>query len=70
MGSEMCIRDSVVSGPSLNLMDLVEDELILGLPRAICSQCKSDNGENYVYSSGPKVVNKSPFAGLSDLSLS
>ena len=60
----------MVSGPSLNLMDLVEDELILGLPRAICSQCKSDNDDNYVYSSGPKVVKQSPFAGLSDLSLS
>ena len=38
----------MVSGPSLNLMDLVEDELILGLLRVIRSQCKSDNGENYV----------------------
>ena len=63
-------KEVVVSGPSLDLMDLVEDELILGLPRAICSQCKSDNGDNYVYSAGPKVVKQSPFAGLSDLSLS
>ena len=63
-------KEVVVSGPSLDLIDLVEDELILGLPRAICSQCKSDNGDNYVYSAGPKVVKQSPFAGLSDLSLS
>tara|TARA_E500000331_G_scaffold37524_1_gene31281 strand:- start:192 stop:707 length:516 start_codon:yes stop_codon:yes gene_type:complete len=63
-------KEVVVSGPSLNLNDLVEDELILGLPRAICSQCKSDNEENYVYSAGPKVANKSPFAELSDLSSS
>tara|TARA_B100000579_G_scaffold1401_1_gene1112 strand:- start:60 stop:575 length:516 start_codon:yes stop_codon:yes gene_type:complete len=69
-GNDSVSKEVVVSGPSLNLMDLVEDELILGLPRAICSQCKSDNNDNYVYSSGPKVVNKSPFSGLSDLSLS
>ena len=62
-------KEVVVSGPSLNLMDLVEDELILGLPRAICSKCKSDNDDNYVYSSGSKVSNASPFAGLSDLNL-
>ena len=69
-GNDLMDKEVVVSGPSLNLIDLVEDELILGLPRAICRQCKSDNEENYVYSSGPKVVNKSPFAGLSDLSSS
>ena len=68
--NDLVDKEVVVSGPSLNLIDLVEDELILGLPRAICPQCKSDNEENYVYSSGPKVVNKSPFAGLSDLSSS
>ena len=63
-------KEVVVSGPSFNLIDLVEDELILGLPRAICSQCTSDNGDNYVYSSGPKVANKRPLAGLYGLSLS
>ena len=63
-------KEVVVSGPSLNLVELVEDELILGLPRATCSECKSDNDDKYVYSSGPKVVTKSPFAGLSDLNSS
>ena len=68
--NDLMDKEVVVSGPSLNLIDLVEDELILGLPRAICPQCKSDNGDNYVYSSGPKVLDRSPFAGLSDLSSS
>ena len=63
-------KEVVVSGPSLNLVDLVEDELILGLPRAICLECNSDNEENYVYSACSKEENQGPFAGLSDLSSS
>ena len=57
----------VVSGPVLEVLDLVEDELILHLPRVICSHCKSDNDENYVYSAGPESEKTNPFSKLSEL---
>ena len=65
-GKSVIEENVVVSGPMLEVLDLVEDELILHLPRVICSHCKSDNGENYVYSAGPESEKAHPFSKLSE----
>lgn len=65
-GKSVLEETVVVSGPVLEALDLVEDELILHLPRVICSNCKSDNDENYVYSAGPEPEKTHPFSKLSD----
>ena len=66
-GGKSVVEESVVvSGPVLEVLDLVEDELILHLPRLICLNCKSDNEENYVYSAGPEPEKAHPFSKLSD----
>ena len=68
-GGKSVVEESVVvSGPVLEVLDLVEDELILHLPRLICLNCKSDNEENYVYSAGPEPEKAHPFSKLSDWS--
>ncbi len=65
-GKSVVEENVVVSGPVLEVLDLVEDELILHLPRVICSHCKSDNDENYVYSAGPEPEKTNPFSKLSE----
>lgn len=65
-GKSIVEIDVVVSGPVLEVLDLVEDQLILHLPRVICSHCKSDNGKNYVYSAGPESEKTHPFSKLSE----
>ena len=65
-GQSTLEREVVVSGPVLELLDLVEDELILRLPQVVCSVCNSDNKENYVYSAGPEPEKASPFSELSE----
>ena len=59
-------KDVVVSGPILDIVELIEDELILQLPRVVCPDCESPTDEVYVYSAGQAEEKVSPFSDLSN----